>query len=256
MVLGLFVFGCKNISANELWFQGPEVFLGFVQQRMNEYHLKTGKYPTSFEEIESLYPNNDEFNYSKGENYTYEIVAVSKDFYHVVSRNNEGLRNYEITSEMKYPMMIFKDEKDREETKKTLLKKLKKETVLERRELIGTLRHFPDKDVKLYLIKKIEDAKEDDCVKDNASDVLKDITIQTDNFLIPSLLDILERQEVCDSAAIKLNILHIFAIIKDPIVLPALHRLAYKEKDILPYYPIKTTVENLIKELENRSDNE
>ncbi|OHB56927.1 MAG: hypothetical protein A2173_06820 [Planctomycetes bacterium RBG_13_44_8b] len=245
----------KNISADEIWIKGPEVFLDFVQQLMNEYHSKTGKYPPSFEELDSLYPNNDYFHYSKGENYTYEIITVSKDFYHVVSKNNEGLRNYKITSEMRYPMMIFKDEKDRKKAKKTLLKKLKEGAVSEQRDLINTLRHFPDKDIKLYLIKKIKDVKEDERVKYEASYVLKDIAVQTDNFLISPLLDILAHQGVYNSAYIKLNILHIFAIIKDPVVLPAVHKLADEEKD-MPYYPIKTTAENLIKELEDEKRKE
>lgn len=235
------------IFAVEKWFRGPDFYLSLAQQEMKEYHQKHGFYPINIEELEAESDNPGQLQLRKDKNYTYRVVKATIDYFHVVSENNKGLRNYEVTSEMRYPMWIFKDQKDREKAKDELLLKMEKGSQKERRRLIFDFENFPDEDTKNYLMNIIKNMGEDERLRSNASTILKKLILNKDVFLIPELLKLLQSEQLCLS--IKHKIVQIFGILKDQSTLPALKRIAVTEKDI-HYYPIKTEAERVIKEIE------
>ena len=191
------ICGCY-CHADQVVGVGPRHYLTYMGPFMEGYREEYGSYPTRIEEVESYARRQSSYlDVSRGLEYTYRIVEATDRFYHIVSGNGRGLRDHELTSDMEYPVWVFKDIEDRREAKEIVLSRVTELSSLrlprEQNVLIFDLVYFPDQDTKRFLIDlclTMGPSEREGEIRDKALLTLEDIIDGSDKGLVQELLTV------------------------------------------------------------------
>ena len=227
LVLGYGSSFCASIG----YSIGAQYYFRHAESYMEGYREEYGFYPKTIGELESYaHAWTSVLERTKGEDYTYKIIDATDDSYHIITENSKGLRNYELTSNVKRAMWVYKNEEDRQNTKTQLMLQIKEiaapQSPITDNTSILYLEYFPDEDTKEFLISlcgRMGSSEKEYDIKFHALLALGVIISESDSSLIPALVTIYESLPGLSLA--KLTIIEMLGVLRSKTTLTFLEEI-------------------------------
>lgn len=251
VTFSLIIFLPNLVLSSSFVPYGAYDFLELLRHRFNINKNIKGYYIKDELEVEALIKTDIEINFCIKGVVNYEIIKATRDSYHITARDKESGILYELDNNIKYPKRVFKNEKEKANAKQALINSINDANDQDKRKLVYEFKYFDDRDTKQYLIQIIKNKNGDDTFRFNALSVLKWIVNNSDNKLLPDLIDILNSEK--EKKHFIYKIIEIFAIFSDPSTVPYLEEIIATESDY-NYFPVKTEATMVLNEIKKRTD--
>lgn len=130
----------------------PTHFLEITAKMMQEMKRANGQYPRDLSRVLKWHHRERYMRRMMGEHFLFRIATVGEDHFHIVSENDLGLQNWEITEADEEPRRIPAAPHEIARFKAHIIERITSTPFKEKRFWIQELARYRDTDVKLYLL--------------------------------------------------------------------------------------------------------
>ena len=269
----------------------PVGFLEITAETMHRMKMANGHYPQNLSQVLEWKPRNRFIQYLMGEHFVYKIVSAEENHFHIVSENDLGLQNWEITEADEKPRRVPAAWNEIARFKAHIIERITSTPFKEKRFWIRELARYRDTDVKRYFLDLYERlasvSPQPSCLRENILFELKEWILQTgesDDLCLPVLGRALsayllpfwrsekdcppeeemvrdalppspETDDDCEARTEKILVIRLFKALRQPAALPLLQAIA--ETDPCPRgarMEIRDEVEEAVQAIQDAAD--